>query len=151
MRSSARKNLATWRGRRFWRSWFVCRRISDISSSSFLEMIFGIQSKWSTRSVSDTLVIIITIFSTIISALSAWTKGSTWERKVLFKRTFRSQVLLKPGLLLPQEVERGGDFYLTAMVEHVQGEQEEVEYTEQGQDENTVNKVKLKILKLRNS
>ena len=58
-------------------------------------------------------------------------------------------MLLKPGLLLPQEVERGGDFYLTAMVEHVQGEQEEVEYTEQGQDENTVNKVKLKILKLR--
>ena len=46
-------------------------------------------------------------------------------------------MLLKPGLLLPQEVERGGDFYLTAMVEHVQGEQEEVEYTEQGQDENT--------------
>ena len=54
---------------------------------------------------------------------------------------------------------------MTAMVEHVQGEQEEVEYTEQGQDENTeqsqveyteqgqventVNKVKLKILKLR--
>ena len=63
--------------------------------------------------------------------------------------TFRSQVLLKPGLLLPQEVERGGDFYLTAMVEHVQGEQEEVEYTEQGQVENTANKVKLKILKLR--
>ena len=58
-------------------------------------------------------------------------------------------MLLKPGLLLPQEVERGGDFYLTAMVEHVQGEQEEVEYTEQGQVENTVNKVKLKILKLR--
>ena len=58
-------------------------------------------------------------------------------------------MLLKPGLLLPQKVERGGDFYLTAMVEHVQGEQEEVEYTEQGQDENTVNKVKLKILKLR--
>ena len=58
-------------------------------------------------------------------------------------------MLLKPGLLLPQEVERGGDFYLTAMVEHVQGEQEEVEYTEQGQDENTANKVKLKILKLR--
>ena len=51
--------------------------------------------------------------------------------------TFRSQVLLKPGLLLPQEVERGGDFYLTAVVEHVQGEQKEVEYTEQGQDENT--------------
>ena len=66
-------------------------------------------------------------------------------------------MLLKPGLLLPQKVERGGDFYLTAVVEHVQGEQEEVEYTEQGQDENTeqgqventVNKVKLKILKLR--
>ena len=58
-------------------------------------------------------------------------------------------MLLKPGLLLPQEVERGGDFYLTAVVEHVQGEQEEVEYTEQGQVENTVNKVKLKILKLR--
>ena len=74
-------------------------------------------------------------------------------------------MLLKPGLLLPQEVERGGNFYLTAVVEHVQGEQEEVEYTEQGQDENTeqsqveyteqgqventVNKVKLKILKLR--
>ena len=58
-------------------------------------------------------------------------------------------MLLKPGLLLPQEVERGGNFYLTAMVEHVQGEQEEVEYTEQGQVENTVNKVKLKILKLR--
>ena len=58
-------------------------------------------------------------------------------------------MLLKPGLLLPQKVERGGNFYLTAMVEHVQGEQEEVEYTEQGQDENTVNKVKLKILKLR--
>ena len=54
---------------------------------------------------------------------------------------------------------------MTAMVEHVQGEQEEVEYTEQGQDENTeqsqveyteqgqventANKVKLKILKLR--
>ena len=38
---------------------------------------------------------------------------------------------------------------MTAMVEHVQGEQEEVEYTEQGQDENAVNKVKLKILKLR--
>ena len=38
---------------------------------------------------------------------------------------------------------------MTAMVEHVQGEQEEVEYTEQGQVENTVNKVKLKILKLR--
>ena len=70
---------------------------------------------------------------------------------------------------------------MTAVVEHVQGEQEEVEYTEQGQDENTehgqvenieqsqdenteqgqdenteqgqventVNKVKLKILKLR--
>ena len=51
-------------------------------------------------------------------------------------------MLLKPGLLLPQKVERGGDFYLTAMVEHVQGEQEEVEYTEQGQDENTVNKTK---------
>ena len=46
-------------------------------------------------------------------------------------------MLLKPGLLLPQKVERGGDFYLTAVVEHVQGEQEEVEYTEQGQDENT--------------
>ena len=58
-------------------------------------------------------------------------------------------MLLKPGLLLPQKVERGGNFYLTAMVEHVQGEQEEVEYTEQGQDENAVNKVKLKILKLR--
>ena len=55
----------------------------------------------------------------------------------MFKRTFRSQVLLKPGLLLPQKVERGGNFYLTAVVEHVQGEQEEVEYTEQGQDENT--------------
>ena len=38
---------------------------------------------------------------------------------------------------------------MTAMVEHVQGEQEEVEYTEQGQVENTANKVKLKILKLR--
>ena len=74
-------------------------------------------------------------------------------------------MLLKPGLLLPQEVEQGGDFYLAAVVEHVQGEQEEVEYTEQGQDENTeqsqveytgqgqventANKVKLKILKLR--
>ena len=46
-------------------------------------------------------------------------------------------MLLKPGLLLPQKVERGGDFYLTAVVEHVQGEQEEVEYTKQGQDENT--------------
>ena len=62
---------------------------------------------------------------------------------------------------------------MTAVVEHVQGEQEEVEYTEQGQVENTeqsqvenieqvqdenteqgqventVNKVKLEILKLR--
>ena len=64
-------------------------------------------------------------------------------------------MLLKPGLLLPQKVERGGNFYLTAVVEHVQGEQEEVEYTEQfrnteqSQVENSVNKVKFKILILR--
>ena len=49
----------------------------------------------------------------------------------------KTGVIAGPGLLLPEKVKGGGNFYLTAVVEHVQGEQEEVEYTEQGQDENT--------------
>lgn len=32
-------------------------------------------------------------------------------------------------MLLPEEVEGGGDFYLSAVVEDVQGDQEQVEYT----------------------
>ena len=38
--------------------------------------------------------------------------------------------LIIPGLLLPEEIKGGGDFYLTAVVEHVQREEEEVENTE---------------------
>ena len=88
--SSARKNFATWRGSRFWSSWFVCRRISDISSSSFLN----------TR---------------------------CWKMQWGF---LNIGVIVGPGLLLPEKVEGGGDFYLTAVVEHVQREEEEVENTE---------------------
>ena len=41
---------------------------------------------------------------------------------------------MRPGLLLPEKVEGGGDFYLTAVVEHVQREEEEVENTEKQRD-----------------
>ena len=43
-------------------------------------------------------------------------------------------VIVRLGLLLPEKVEGGGDFYLTAVVEHVQREEEEVENTEKQRD-----------------
>ena len=43
-------------------------------------------------------------------------------------------MIVRPGLLLPEKVEGGGDFYLTAVVEHVQREEEEVENTEKQRD-----------------
>ena len=42
----------------------------------------------------------------------------------------KTGVIAGPGLLLPEKVKGGGNFYLTAVVEHVQREEEEVENTE---------------------
>ena len=45
----------------------------------------------------------------------------------------KTGVIAGPGLLLPEKVKGGGNFYLTAVVEHVQREEEEVENTEKKQ------------------
>ena len=83
----------------------MCRRISDISSSSFLN----------TKQVSDLGLLI-------------------WNPHQKDARYDNIGVIVRPGLLLPEKVEGGGDFYLTAVVEHVQREEEEVENTEKQRD-----------------
>ena len=45
----------------------------------------------------------------------------------------KTGVIAGPGLLLPEKVKGGGNFYLATVVEHVQREEEKVENTEKKQ------------------